>query len=50
MTTSPFFSVVVPVFNRAEPIRATIDSVLTQTFKDWELIIVDDGSERVEPR
>jgi glycosyltransferase involved in cell wall biosynthesis len=38
------FTIVTPTFNRADMIQATIKSVLTQTFKDWELIIVDDGS------
>lgn len=40
----PVFSIVVPTYNRAERISAAIDSVLNQTFPDFELIIVDDGS------
>jgi hypothetical protein len=40
----PFFSVIMPSFNRAELIRPSIDSVLAQDFKDFELIVVDDGS------
>ena len=40
----PFFSIVIPVYNRASLIPATIQSVLDQSFKDYELIIVDDGS------
>lgn len=39
-----FFSVVVPTYNRAGLISATINSVLNQKFKDFELLIVDDGS------
>lgn len=39
-----FFSVVVPTYNRADLIIKTIDSILGQKFKDFELIIVDDGS------
>jgi glycosyltransferase involved in cell wall biosynthesis/peptidoglycan/xylan/chitin deacetylase (PgdA/CDA1 family) len=37
-------SVITAVFNRAEFFRETIDSVLRQTFEDWEWIVVDDGS------
>ena len=40
----PFFSTVIPVFNRAQLIRATLDSVLDQDFTDQEIIVVDDGS------
>ncbi|MCM1425830.1 MAG: glycosyltransferase [Eubacterium sp.] len=37
-------SVVIPTYNRANTIKRAIDSVLNQTYKDFELIIVDDGS------
>ena len=37
-------SVVIAAFNRAEFIPQTIDSLLGQSFKDFELIVVDDGS------
>jgi len=37
-------SVVVPTFNRAKYLPSSIGSVLNQTFQDWELIVVDDGS------
>jgi glycosyltransferase involved in cell wall biosynthesis len=40
----PLVSIVTPVFNRATIVRKTIDSVKAQTFCDWELIVVDDGS------
>jgi len=42
--TYPRVSVVMPVFSREEYIVSAIDSVLMQSFKDFELIIVDDGS------
>ena len=37
-------SVVIPLYNKERSIVSTIESVLSQTYKDWELIIVDDGS------
>ncbi|TWT33779.1 Chondroitin synthase [Posidoniimonas corsicana] len=42
--STPLVSVYIPTFNRAHLIEASINSVLEQTFTDWELIIVDDGS------
>ena len=41
---SPFFSVIIPTYNRKEFLKKAINSVLEQTEKDWELLIVDDGS------
>jgi glycosyltransferase involved in cell wall biosynthesis len=43
MTTS-FFSVIVPVFNRAPVLGAALQSVLAQSCQDFEIIVVDDGS------
>jgi len=40
----PLFSTVIPVFNRAALIQATLDSVLAQELPDQEVIVVDDGS------
>lgn len=37
-------SVIIPTFNRAHIISETLESVLAQTYKNWECIIVDDGS------
>src|ERR1043166_3788702 len=40
----PFFSVVVPVYNRAHLLGTALDSVLSQSCQDFEIIVVDDGS------
>ncbi|MBH8555078.1 glycosyltransferase [Nostocaceae cyanobacterium CENA357] len=41
----PKISVVIPAYNSEKTIKATIDSVLNQTFTDFELIIINDGSQ-----
>ena len=40
----PHFSIIIPVYNVAPYLRECLDSVLAQTFTDWEAICVDDGS------
>jgi GalNAc5-diNAcBac-PP-undecaprenol beta-1,3-glucosyltransferase len=40
----PFFSIVVPTYNRAHLIVPTIQSILAQEFPDFEILIIDDGS------
>lgn len=39
------FSVVIPVYNRIEPLERALSSVLQQTCQDFEVLVVDDGSE-----
>ncbi|MDO4935921.1 MAG: glycosyltransferase family 2 protein [Phascolarctobacterium sp.] len=48
-TTSPFLSIIIPVYNCEEFIARTIDSVLLSTYKDTEIILVDDGSTDKSP-
>lgn len=43
--TAPLVTVVMPTFNRLEYVRAAVASVYAQTCQDWELIVVDDGSD-----
>jgi glycosyltransferase involved in cell wall biosynthesis len=40
----PFFSVIIPLYNMERHIRRSLDSVLAQTFADFEVVVVDDGS------
>lgn len=44
MHSTPFFSVVIPTYNRVGILNRSIDSVLGQAFSDFELIIIDNGS------
>lgn len=45
-TKSPKLSIVMPVYNDASSVKKMIDSILANDYKDYELIIVDDGSEK----
>ena len=44
MSTAPAVTVVIPAYNAALHIAGTLDSVLAQTWRDFEVIVVDDGS------
>ncbi len=43
---SPDVSVIMPTYNRADTIGASVDSVVSQSFANWELIVVNDGGDR----
>jgi glycosyltransferase involved in cell wall biosynthesis len=45
MVENPLISIVMPTYNRADLILETIESVREQSYSNWELIIVDDGSD-----
>ena len=44
------FSIILPCYNVEKYIRACIDSILQQTYKDFEVILVDDGARDSTPQ
>jgi glycosyltransferase involved in cell wall biosynthesis len=44
MSDQPLVSIIIPTYNRAHLIGVTLHSVVSQTYLNWECIIVDDGS------
>src|SRR5438045_2206644 len=43
-------SIIIPFFNREEFLAESIESVLAQTYSNWELVLVDDGSTDKSPQ
>lgn len=41
---TPFFSIIIPVYNKEKFVKNTLDTVLNQTFQNYEIIVVNDGS------
>lgn len=44
ISQSPVITIILPVYNGAKTLTRAIDSIIGQTFKDWKLIILEDGS------
>jgi len=40
----PLVSIIIPTFNRAKLLKDTLESVIQQSYKNWECIVIDDGS------
>ncbi|OGR82362.1 MAG: hypothetical protein A3J74_02800 [Elusimicrobia bacterium RIFCSPHIGHO2_02_FULL_57_9] len=47
---APFFSIILPTYNRARMLPGALETVKLQTFQDYEVLIVDDGSADETPR
>ena len=47
---SPYFSLILSIYNVAPYLERCVDSILAQDFKDYELILVDDGSNDESPQ
>lgn len=41
----PTFSIITPLFNKGEFVKETINSVIVQSFGDWEMLVIDNGSQ-----
>ena len=44
MKKKVLFSIIIPTYNRENKLKKAIDSVLDQTFKNWEILVIDNYS------
>ena len=44
LVTEPLFSILVPTYNQSQYLSEALDSILSQSFQNWEAVIVNDGS------
>jgi glycosyltransferase involved in cell wall biosynthesis len=44
MTTHPYFSIIIPVYNRPEEIRELLHSLTAQEYRNFEVLVIEDGS------
>ena len=44
MTLTPKISIIVPIYNAEQWLERCVDSIVAQTYTDWELLLIDDGS------
>jgi teichuronic acid biosynthesis glycosyltransferase TuaG len=44
MNNTPLISVIVPIYNAQEYLESTLNSVISQTYPHWEMLLIDDGS------
>lgn len=50
MNKNPSISIIVPIYNMEPLLKRALDSVLAQTFSDWECLLIDDGSTDNSPQ
>lgn len=48
--TNPLVSVIIPTYNRPDFLKLTVESIISQTFQDFEIIVIDDGSPNNEAK